>query len=335
MISSRWLLACLTAVVGAAAPIEAQNPAPVPTPAVPAAAAPSSAETINLQQLQTDRMTVPVSIGGRGPYRFIVDTGSERTVIARELARDLGLGAGRTATVHSMTEVSEIATVVIPALEVGRRTVNDINAPALARQYLGAEGLLGVDSLRSQRVELDFVRQQMTVVPSRSPTARWADDTIVVTARNRFGHLILVDAQFEGERVWVIVDTGAQVTVGNNALRRRLERRGRLGAMHPMELVSVTGGSIMAEYSIARRIRIGGAEINSLPVAFADVQPFRQLRLLDRPAILLGMDALQLFDRVSFDFASRQVRMQLRGVSLLGGDTRVARRETPPSRIAG
>ena len=47
----------------------------------------------------------------------------------------------------------------------------------------------------------------------------------------------------------------------------------------------------------------------NLPIAFADVQPFRQLRLMNRPAILLGMDALQMFERASFDFATRRVRL--------------------------
>ncbi|MBA2770996.1 MAG: aspartyl protease family protein [Sphingomonas sp.] len=46
------------------------------------------------EQDRTERMTVPVSIGGRGPYRFVVDTGAERTVISRELARELSLDAG-------------------------------------------------------------------------------------------------------------------------------------------------------------------------------------------------------------------------------------------------
>ena len=177
----RTVTALLVALAAAAAPILAQDQIAATVPDVP--------ETLQLELLRTDRMTVPVSVDGRGPYAFIVDTGSERTVIARELAAHLGLGAGTTATVHSMTEVSRIATVVIPALEVGRRTVSDIHAPALARNHLGAEGLLGVDSLRSQRVELDFVRRQMTVVPSRSPQPRWDDDAIVITARNRFGHL--------------------------------------------------------------------------------------------------------------------------------------------------
>ena len=44
-----------------------------------------------------DRMTVPVSVAGQGPYQFLVDTGSERTVISRELAKHLRLSSGRSA----------------------------------------------------------------------------------------------------------------------------------------------------------------------------------------------------------------------------------------------
>lgn len=308
------------AAFAAATPLTAQ--APAPAPAEPRIVVD---EPIDLTQDHTQRMTVPVSIDGRGPYRFIVDTGAERTVIARELAADLGLAAGLTATVYSMTEESRIGTVVIPELEVGRRRMNQIHAPALQRRHLGAEGLLGIDTLQSQRVELDFLREEMSVTPSRREEAAWPEGTIVVTARNRYGHLMLVDAALDGERVYVIIDTGAEVTIGNSVLRRRLERRGRLGTLRPVELQSVTGGRLTADYGVARRIRIGGAGINNLPVAFADVHPFRQLRLTDRPALLLGMDALQLFERVSFDFANRRVRLYVGGRSELG---------TAPERLA-
>jgi predicted aspartyl protease len=269
-------------------------------------------ETILLETDTWERMTVPVSIGGRGPYRFVVDTGAERTVIAREVARDLQLDAGRKARVHSMTEVRDVATVVIPKLEMGDRHVKAIHAPALAQHHLGAEGMLGVDALRSQRVSFDFDREEMVVEPSSRREDRWTRDSIVVTARSRFGRLVLVDASVDGEKVWVIIDTGSQVTVGNSALRARLERKGRIGTVRRIELLSVTGGRMEADQAVTRRIRIGGMDIRQMPVAFADVHPFRKLDLMDRPALLLGMDALQSFKHVSVDFANRQVRLLAR-----------------------
>jgi predicted aspartyl protease len=283
---------------------------------------------------RSDRMTVPVSIGGEGPFRFVVDTGAERTVIARELASELRLAEGPRARVHSMTEVSEIGTVVIPALEVGGKQVADIKAPALARIHLGAQGMLGVDSLKSQRVAFDFLRSEMTVVPSRKREQSWtrSPDTIVVTARSLFGHLVLVDADVDGQKVWVVVDTGSEVTIGNSELRRRLERKRRLGLSYPIELQSVTGGRLVADQTAAKRIRIGGMDITDLPVAFADVHPFRKLDLMDRPALLLGMDALRVFERVSVDFANRRVRLLARPRQGLPGSIRIS---TPGSGRSG
>ena len=154
----------------------------------------------------------------------------------------------------------------------------------------------------------------MTISPSQRREENWPDGEIVVMGRRHFGRLVLIDSEVDGQRVWVIVDTGSQISVANTALRDALRRRGRLGATHPVELMSITGGRLTAEYTIARRIRIGGVNIVRLPIAFADVHPFRQLELMDRPALLLGMDALQLFDRVSVDFANRRVRLLLDAV---------------------
>ena len=52
--------------------------------------------------------------------------------------------------------------------------------------------------------------------------------------------------------------------------------------------------------------------------------------LTDRPAILLGMDALRLFDRVSVDFANRRVRVLLPEESKVARD-RMARRPSGPA----
>lgn len=321
----------VAAVLATTAPVLGQQkPPPIaaPPPTGPTAAPDAAqtgtrlpiteqvAETLGYLPDETTRMTVPVNIDGQGPFQFVVDTGAERTVISRELARTLSLNPGRTATVHSMTEVSEIPTVVIPGLQIGGRTVSDIHAPALSQGNLGAQGMLGVDSLQTQRVMFDFKRREMTITPSRRREAAWPEDgTIVVTGRRHFGRLMLVDASIEGQRVVVIVDTGSQVTVGNTALRRALTARNRLSALYPIELLSITGGTLAAEYGVAHRIRIGNIDIQDLPVAFADVHPFRQLRLMDRPAILLGMDAMHLFERVSIDFANRRVRVLLPGTS--------------------
>jgi predicted aspartyl protease len=287
-------------------PLQASDAAQMPAP---------DGDTIDLGKDGFQRMTVPVSIAGRGPYKFVVDTGAERTVIARQLADNLRLDPGGMARLYSMSEVSDIATVLIPSLEVGGKSYRDIKAPALDQRNLGAQGMLGVDALQAQRVSFDFTRQEMTVVSSRRQEEHWDGDTIIVTARSRFGHLVLVDASVEGQKVWVIVDTGAQTSVGNSALRHALERHHKLPEPQPLTMVSVTGGHITADATVIKRIRLGDAYIQDMPIAFADVAPFRKLDLLNRPALLLGMDALKLFNRVSVDFANRRVRLLAPGHS--------------------
>lgn len=271
-----------------------------------------------------DRMTVPISIDGKGPYDFLIDTGAERTVISTELARELALARGTRVRMHSMSGVGDVETVIIPKLQVSRKSVAGIHAPALQVANIGASGMLGIDSLQSQRITFDFERKKMTVVPSKSREPDRDPNEIVVRARSRLGRLVLVDASLDGQKLVVVLDTGSEVTVGNDALRRKLVRMGKMGLTVPIELISVTGGVIKADYTQVGKVRLGRVHIKDLPVAFADVHPFKQLDLTDRPALLLGMDALRLFDRVSVDFANRKVRFIAPELSGFGPASRMA-----------
>ena len=284
-------------------------------------------ETIGYVSDETRRMTVGVDIDGQGPYPFIVDTGAERTVIARELVEALSLAPLGDVTLATVALVRRVPSVQIGTMRVGRRTLTDIRAPALEGAHMGAMGMLGVDSLQSQRVVFDFQRQELTLSQSHVDDGNWPSDTIVITGRSRLGRLVLTDATVDGQRVRVIIDTGSQQTVGNMALRRRLEARGRLGHIGIMQLIGVTGDRVAAEYAVTGRLRLGALHINDMPIAFADFQLFSYLGLNNRPAILLGMDALRLFDRVSIDFANRKVRLLPSESRLRDQPTRMASAE--------
>lgn len=305
--SVRWSLSgvAIAGIVGGV-PLFAQSSVPLPIAAP--VAEPAENSVLDFNEDAATRMTVPVTIGQGGPYQFVVDTGAERTVISRELARKLALGRGNDVRMHSMNGVGQVSTVIIPDLGVSNWTVKQIHAPALAAADIGGAGMLGVDSLKSQRVVIDFNRQTMAISPSRAREENWGPDTIVVKARSRYGRLVFADAMIEGERVYVILDTGSQASVGNDALRRRLMRKGKLGATLPIVLVGVTGGATPADYTKIKELTLGGVTLTDMPIAFAEVHPFRKLKLDRKPALLLGMDSLRAFKRVSVDFATRKVR---------------------------
>lgn len=276
----------------------------------------TTSDEIAMRTDDADRMTVPVSVVGTGPYQFLVDTGSERTVISKELARQLRLSSGRSAILHSVMGANNIDTVHIPHLQVSSNTISVVDAPALTASNIGADGMLGIDSLRSQRVLFDFKAKTMSITPSSQPLERLDGDTIVVRARSRGGRLIFTQAKIDGKRVSVIVDTGSQVTIANLALQKFLAKKGHALLPETVTIESVTGEQMSAHITRVAQVELGGVNLTDLSVAFADAHIFRQLDLDDRPALLLGMNAMKAFDRISIDFAAKKVRFVLPGTSM-------------------
>lgn len=262
----------------------------------------------------TRRMSVQVMVGGKGPFAFLVDTGAERTVIARELAARLELVEGTKLRLATIGGSATVPSFRIAALQMSKLHLAAVQAPAFHGRHIGAAGLIGVDMLEERRVLIDFRKETMQILETRrrAPSLIKDDDAIVVTARNSVGRLILSDARLNGKRIDVIVDTGAQTSVGNMALQRMVaERRANRLPFAPTELTAVTGEDVPALRTAIKRIVINGLDINDLPVSFADSQAFRVLGLHDRPALLLGMDSLSLFDRVEIDFPNRRVVFDL------------------------
>lgn len=276
------------------------------------AADPTTPKLVSAQEDKADRMTVPVMVNDQGPFQFVVDTGADRTVLSTELAANLQLKPVDIAILHTMNGVDEVRTVLVQKISVSTASARNVKSPALPARHLGAAGLLGIDTLRKQRVVMDFRVPSMAVYDAaKTPEPRDDPDTIVVVARSRLGQLIMVDADINGRKIYVVVDSGAQNSVGNSALRKLVTRTS--GKLHsvPIELVGVTGQSTPADYTQLKSVRIGGFTLTNAPVAFADAHPFKKFGLANKPAMLLGMDILRLFDRVSIDFSNRKIKFVL------------------------
>jgi predicted aspartyl protease len=296
------------------------QPAPVKLDAqagVPAIDGNTQAEEVRFTNERDDRLTVPVKLGGRGPFRFLVDTGADRTAVSRELAGTLGLTKGEDASLHSVTGVSTVSTADLPDLELTRKPVKIVDAAVLESAAMGADGIIGVDSLRSKRVQYDFETQTLSIVPSAVQDFRDEPGTIVVRAARRNGRLVVTDAAANGHSLTVVIDTGAQLSIGNEALREKLVGRGLFDPLQKVELQSVTGAMISGDYMFVRELEIGGLKIKNLAIVFADAHTFKKLKLDRKPALLLGMNAIRAFKKVSIDFASRKFRVVLPETSQL------------------
>ena len=254
-----------------------------------------------------DRLTVPVRIGKNGPYDFLIDTGAERTVLARGLAERLGLVPNGRATLIGVAGSLAVDLVDVAEVRLGSRSFYDLSAPLLEGSHIGADGIIGLDGLRNQRVLIDFKRNLIAVDDAKELGGNRGFE-IVVRARLRGDQLIMTNALVDGVKTDVVIDTGAQSTIGNRALQRALARR---RAPERTSLTSVTGQAIVADLVFARRVTIGNLDFSELAIVFADSPPFERLNLSEKPALLLGMGQLRAFQRVAIDFQERKILFDL------------------------
>lgn len=281
-------------------------------------------DAIDARKVAT-RMTVVVTLNGHGPYRFVVDSGADTSVIGTRAARALKLPAGTPVLLNGVTARAMVERVRLDELGLGQSTFRDLHLPVLREQDLGGDGMIGIDALVQQRLMLDFEKRVITVEDARRPPPRRFDGEIVVTARRRKGQLILTQVLANGKPVEAVVDTGTELSIGNLALQKQLFRRAP-DQLKPLAVTGVTGVTVDVQMATLAELKLGPVVLNNVPIAFADVPPFAVFGLADKPAILLGTDLMETFRRVSLDFRARKVRFQLRrcrssGVVISTGET--------------
>ena len=127
--------------------------------------------------------------------------------------------------------------------------------------------------------------------------------------RGRFGQLIMREMRVSGEPAAAFVDSGAQYSIGNHALRRAitLNRSGGLSRTRSTPVFGVTGQSLQAELAQVSDLRLGPHRLGPTTLLFADLHCFEALELSDRPTLLIGADLLGRFRRVTLDFSRNTV----------------------------
>jgi predicted aspartyl protease len=292
-----WITGCtlvLCSFIGATA-ARAERPAS-PAPLDP------SAEVIALDQERNRRLTMPVMVDGAGPFAFMIDTGSQATAITHEVRNALGLAPAGTAVLVGMASRRTVDLATVSRIEFGSNSFTNFTAPVLARDNVGADGIIGLDALQDFRVMIDF-RNKTIAVEEATGNKRAPGFDIIVRARQQLGQLLITDAMVEGVRATVIIDTGAQASLGNTALRERIR------AKREQEVITtdVNGVDLVGQLSIVRTLVIEGLALTDVPLTFADTPAFAALGLADKPVLSLGMQHLALFDRVAIDFARQRV----------------------------
>ena len=299
-----WKMPALIAAI-AGSSLAASNPAATPSktePVAPDLADPAT-EVLDLDRDRDRRFMVPVMIEGAGPYDFMIDTGSQATVVTHGIKDALALRPSGTATIIAHASIRQVELVEVGSLIFGSNEVEDLVSPVLEARNVGADGIIGLDSLQDFRVLIDFREETIAVQNVAELDKPRQGFESVVRAREQMGQLLITDAEIEGVRATVIIDTGAQGSIGNLALLERVRAK-------RAELVTtkdVNGAQMVAPVSFVRSFQLDKLRIEDVPLIFADTPAFEALGLGDTPALTLGMNHLSLFDRVAIDFAERRI----------------------------
>jgi predicted aspartyl protease len=279
----------------------------------PVASAQEAPADVAAEEDVIGRMTVPVTVNGQGPFTFIVDTGANRSALSRGLVDRLSLPIVGTGEVHAFTGVfsaplANVETLRSGAVDIRAAALPVIEGPMLA----GADGMLGVEAMEDRRLVMDFRNSRVRVERAHAELrgAMW----FTVRARQNFGNLILTEGRIGRVPVNMILDTGANFSFANTALRDALRRSpARPEPVTGSRLSSADSRTIVLDEAIfVPRIQFDETDIRNVRAYVGDLYIFSLWGLSDEPTIVIGMDMLSQLEAIAVDYRRSTVHFRSR-----------------------
>jgi predicted aspartyl protease len=260
------------------------------------------------------RIVAPVYINGQGPFRLVVDTGASHSTLSPELVQKLGLQShpDERIVLNGVTGIAEVPVVRLEVIRAGDLIIQDVRAPVIYSSIMaGAEGILGVAGLRKERIFVDFRDDRISIAKSGSTAS--LQKYMKVSGLLVNGGLLAVDVRIGGVTARAIIDTGAERTLGNGALREALRRRNKFKEPTITRVFGTTEDVSHGEVESAPPIEFGPANISDVRVVYGDFHIFKVWDLEKRPALLIGMDVLGTVGALVIDFRRRELYLQIPG----------------------
>ena len=259
------------------------------------------------------RLLVPVSINGQGPFRFVLDTGANRTVLTPQLIAHLGLsvsGSSRV-TMSGVTGSASVPTIAVNRVKVGEVELRDVMLPVAASLSDDTSGTLGVDALPDSRILLDFTTGRIQI--RKAHRENLMDGFSRIRGQCRFERLLVIRATVGRIPVSAVVDTGSQFTLANQALRAKLGFPEKLDPARTTDVIGETLDRQKGERRPVPVVRVGNLQSPTPTLIFGDFYVFKLWRLEAEPAIVIGMDMLGSVDKLVIDYQRCEVLLRPRG----------------------
>ena len=259
---------------------------------------------------QIGRIWAPVRINGRGPFRLVLDTGASGSGVTAMVALALGLSTTDSPPVllRGVTGEATVPTIRVDTLSVGDIAVDSPLLPIVPDALGGAQGVLGSEGLKNKRIFIDFHHDKIVITYSRDERSPRGFYTVPFHLVH--GQLIVIDAMVGSVRTHAIVDTGGQSTIGNLALRAALNERSFNYHGKPDRIVGATLAEQAGELVGAPAIAMGPIQMRDAGVTFADIYIFKYWKMLNEPALMIGMDALGTLDTLIIDYRRKELQIR-------------------------
>ena len=258
------------------------------------------------------RIWAPVFINGQGPFRLVLDTGSNHSAVNASVAAKLGipLSDENSVTLRAVTGTRTVPTIPVDSLVVGELELRSKRLPIVTDALGGADGVLGTEGLLDKRIIIDFRHDKITIIRSHSEAA--PPGFLTIPIRIVRGLLLVANVRIGSLRAKAIIDTGGQGTIANMALRDALQRRVRPEDRLASEITGATLDVQRGDLVLAPRISLGSVWIDSAYVTAGDIYIFQYWKMTREPVLMLGMDVLGQFDMMIIDYRRREVQVRMR-----------------------
>jgi predicted aspartyl protease len=276
------------------------------------------------------RPTAEVMLNGRGPFKFVVDTGSNTSVLSTRVARLLDMPPLPDKLVHGVTGTMMAKFARLERIETGRSVSLNLPIAILdAPAFEALDGILGMDMFKDRRIRFNFSRKTVDFEASQGrgrSRGRQQRLPVRVGVKLRQGLLIEAEGRFGNVRARCILDTGSDTTIINTALLDAIRSPAvmRRNNSIPPRIVGVTNQWLNGVWVNLPEIDLIGLKIRRLTAAAADPPVFNLWGLANTPAALVGMDILSQVETLIVDYGRREVELRMLA-NLVGGEARVYR----------
>ncbi len=275
---------------------------------VPVAAHAQTPVVIKLDATPRGCPVAGVTIGGHGPYRFLLDTGASMSLIRRSLGEtlklreaqnELGYGLGGTELHRVYLADDVVFGDTFRMRHMALRGIDTLPDPT-------QDGVLSAGVVTAAPAEFDFAAGELRYFPGGSPDltgyqavpAQWRSE------RDDTSRKIYVDLELDGVRLNALVDTGASAGVYLSAAFVRANKLwDKYPAFREIQARGVTDKVLNDRAVTGGRLIIGPVVRQSVPVVLGNPGQTDAMGALSVDAIL-GMGVLRHYSLALPDHSS-------------------------------